>query len=851
MKRITAYFLLPAFLFILAACGEREVLPENGADHYIELTFGNITPPVETKADHSRGVDIYNENKVASVDCFFYPDGGTGSPAVFSALGRGAEAVAEGDSTVYKVKIFFTDAEATAMFGSTTSGTCKVYVICNAPLSYGSDTSVPALKDLVLESDFSAQTVQGSFVMSAEEPATVTLSTSGTSTTAAGRVHVKRSAAKIQLYLKIPDEYVDDADQTWEPYLSQPVQVMLANGVKRGKVDGDYTVQSGDYFNTYYRNVTELPAGSPLLVQGKEEYNYTSVPFYSYPDSWTDLSTNAPALIFKIPWHIKGSTGGYLYKLYQVSPNMSGLKFERNHFYRIFVQVSSLGGADEDQTVIITDCSYLVLPWFFESSSVGQGLVPGEFQTYKYLVIDQPEVTLDNEETATFTYVSSSPISSVTVTKVIYYDNTQANPKQTVTSGSALSSITSDFSNPGYITLTHSLSNVYCQWEFFATVTNEDGISDEVHVVQNPPIRLERNTSAGDVFVNGYFGRVKDATYAVSYYPSLWESDYIRIYFSGPGGGYQYYYIESDGTLTSTSNPNFSGGEWKDAGTISGYTYQRYYYTDNSETNHYYHSSSLWNNGSEGILDSYDSGTESGSYGTILGTIASLNSSIDRNFYTTYINVSSFNTSNDYYTANNIDYHYRIGDPRVKASTVYTGSESWDIVTNFYKYLYYSGSTESYAAWSNPGDILITSQAESDRDIIAPKLLVSSALNANSGLLFDTAIKRGATYQEAGYAAGRWRIPSEAEIAFIVARQRDGVIPALYATDTYYWAGSGRLVYVPTSSSTPISFYSYADACTLSGDTTFSVRYVYDLWYWGDEPAATSVYHPNGHNTAY
>ena len=391
MKRITAYSLLLTVLFILAACGEREIIPENATDHFIELTFGNITPPAETKADHSRGVDAYNENKIASVDCFFYPEGATDSHAVFSAMGRGAEAVAEGDSTVYKVKIFFTDDQAAAMFGSTTSGTCKAYVICNAPLSYSSDTSVPALKELVLESDFSAQTVQGSFVMSAEEPATVTLTTTGGSTTAAGRVHVRRSAAKIQLYLRLPSEFVADDGETWEPYLSQPVQVMLANGVKRGKVDGNYSVQSADYFNTYYRNMTELSSGDSMLVEGKTEYNYTSVPFYSYPATWTDLSTNAPALVFKIPWHIKGSTGGYLYKLYQVSPNMSGLKFERNHFYRIFVNVSSLGGADEDQSVVITDCSYLILPWFF-SSSAGQGLVPGDFTTYKYLVIDQPEI---------------------------------------------------------------------------------------------------------------------------------------------------------------------------------------------------------------------------------------------------------------------------------------------------------------------------------------------------------------------------------------------------------------------------------------------------------------------------
>ena len=385
-------------------------------------------------------------------------------------------------------------------------------------------------------------------------------------------------------------------------------------------------------------------------------------------------------------------------------------------------------------------------------------------------------------------------------------------------------------------------------------VMQRDGISQEIHMVQNPSIRLERKTSAGDVFVNGYFGRVTGATYAVQYYPYTSAAQYgtsgtyFRYYYNGQ---WVYGYFDSSGYgHPINSDPSLSGGEWVDAGTFTdGTRFQEYLYKDAQS---YYHSASLWIDGGEQkISDIYNASTQSGTYGTILGTIRSLNSSIDRNFYTTYISVSSFNTSNDYYIANDTEVQYRIGDSRVKASTVYTGSGSWDNVTNFYKYLYYSGTTESFAAWSDPGSILITSQEEEYRNIIAPRFLVSSALNANSGLLFDTAVKRGATYQEAGYPAGRWRIPSEAEIAFIVARQRDGVIPALYATNTYYWAGSGRLVYVPASSSTPISFYSYEDACTLSGATTFSVRFVYDLWYWGDTASTTNVYHPNGHNTAY
>ncbi|MBO7070892.1 MAG: hypothetical protein J6W09_06330 [Bacteroidales bacterium] len=850
--KVMTALLLP--LLFWTGCG-RESIPEAGIpDHCIEITLSGLNPVLSTKAS-SRGDDAYNENLVKSVDCFFYPNGATGSNAVFSALGRGADPVAEGDSTVYKVKVFFTDADAMRMFGDRNSGTCELYVICNAPLSYDlNHSSVSELKELVVENDFTAQTVQGSFVMSADETSTVTLTTDANDNrTASGRIKVSRAAAKIQFFLLIPDEFVDESNQMWEPVLDAGIGISMANAVKKGKVDGDYTVQAADYISYGSRALTALGAGE--VVTGHEEYKYTHVPFYSYPCAWSDLSDYAATVVFRIAWRIQGEQD-YQWKKYQLSPNISTLDLKRNQYYRTFVNVRSLGGADKESLIIIPDCDYEIIPWMNEGASAGQGLVPGELVTYKYLVMDHPEQTINNESTVYFSYVSSSPIASIIIKSIDYYVNTNADP---LTSQTLNRTITADEetintnagairvnkSNPGYVTMYHSLENMYSAITVYATITNQDGCSQDVVFVQNPSISLIRETQAGDIFINGYFGRVRGATYAVSYYPYNSMANYMRYY---NGTRYIYYTVNSDGSFTNGTYtaPSLSGGTWADAGTLTnGYTYQRYFYTDNSESNHFYHCTSLWSNNGQQITDSYNASTESGSYGTILGAIYNLNASIDRNFYTTEVLVTSFNTSNDYYIANTQEVHYRIGDPRRKASEFYTGANSWDTVTNFYKYLYYSGNTESYNSWTEPGSILITSQLDNERDIIAPAVLVSSALNANTGLDFDTAVKRGATYQEAGYPAGRWRLPSEAEIAFIVARQRDGVIPNLYATDTFYWSGSGRLVYVPADSSAGITFSTPADAQTT--DTTFSCRFVYDLWYWGDEPSTTNVYHPNGH----
>lgn len=782
MNRLYSMLLASLTLLAGAGCSRVETPRMLDSDHCIEITIGNIHPSLKSKVSE-RGDDAFNENLVQSVDCFFYTNGQTDSPAVFTALGRGAEAKAEGDSTVYVVKVFFNDADALKMFGSKTSGTCQFFVVCNAPLSYGADTSVPALKELVVENDFTAQTVQGSFVMSADEPGTVTLTSDGDSRSASGRVKVSRAAAKIQFYLDIPKVFTDETNQFWEPVLSAGVQISMTNSVKRGKVDGDYSVQPSDYVSYGARIVDSLDTGN--RISGYETYKFTHVPFYSYPCAWSDLSDYACQVVFRIAWRIVGESD-YIWKKYQLSPNISTLDLKRNHYYRTFVRVQSLGGADKEHEVIIPEADYVIIPWIDEGATAGEGQVPGQLITYKYLVVDEPEQELNNEETAYFTYVSSAPLSSIKITKVEYYDNTQAVPLRSQTLNTTVTAdrqtvstnagdITISKETPGLVTFYHSVSNMYSQIKVYATITNGDACTQDIILVQNPSIRLVRNSSAGDVFVNGFFARVHDATFGTQYNLN----------------GVSYRYAVPGGTNTSSRIELPSDTPY---GTVSKGT--------------------------------------------------NVDSSISSSFYTTIVDVTSFNEDNNSYaftfSSNTFESEYRIGDPRVEAGTVYP---SWSVSN----YLYgMSGNTGLRTAWTSPETILIASQAEDDRNIIAPKILVSSALNAMSGgVTFANAVKRGATYQEAGYPAGRWRLPTEAEMAFIVSRQKDGTIPNLYATNTLYWAGSGRLLYVPANASSPIEFRTPASGASQS------CRFVYDLWYWGDEPAATNVYHPNGHNTDY
>lgn len=116
---------------------------------------------------------------------------------------------------------------------------------------------------------------------------------------------------------------------------------------------------------------------------------------------------------------------------------------------------------------------------------------------------------------------------------------------------------------------------------------------------------------------------------------------------------------------------------------------------------------------------------------------------------------------------------------------------------------------------------------ETDVDnVIAPAFKIASSwgVTNTNALSYETAQRRCASYQENGYPAGRWRLPTEAEIEYIVSLSNRGVIPALF-NGSYY--ASSRRYYDNGYYEDEPGFYPYR-----SGKV---VRCVYDVWYWGNE----------------
>ena len=161
----------------------------------------------------------------------------------------------------------------------------------------------------------------------------------------------------------------------------------------------------------------------------------------------------------------------------------------------------------------------------------------------------------------------------------------------------------------------------------------------------------------------------------------------------------------------------------------------------------------------------------------------------NQNQYTIYI--TSFEAGQE----------YTIGDPRtfeVEEILDNRGRKRFDDLRNYYP-----------------------ARKDDVSEMLTPAYKVASSWAGAESMNYETAKARCASYQENGYPAGRWRMPTEAEIDFMVDLSKKGKIPQLFllSGSGRYWASSGRTL--------------SKDGWTTQNSTAF-MRCVYDVWYWSD-----------------
>lgn len=194
---------------------------------------------------------------------------------------------------------------------------------------------------------------------------------------------------------------------------------------------------------------------------------------------------------------------------------------------------------------------------------------------------------------------------------------------------------------------------------------------------------------------------------------------------------------------------------------------------------------------------------------------------------------------------------YVIGDPRTATPLIPAPYDSGQYAY-FYAPRTYVGSdgstsgtlTNYYPALSDGKKIPENDQTKHPTyNMLAPKFRICSgygAIPANSNQHagpradHDNMVGRCATYQEDGYPAGRWRLPTAAELRFVNTLANAGKIPALFSTQLFYWCAHGRGRY----SDGKFTLDETGDDSIWYSYDLVSVRCVYDEWYWGSDQIA-------------
>lgn len=159
-------------------------------------------------------------------------------------------------------------------------------------------------------------------------------------------------------------------------------------------------------------------------------------------------------------------------------------------------------------------------------------------------------------------------------------------------------------------------------------------------------------------------------------------------------------------------------------------------------------------------------------------------------------------------------------------------------ITSFEADTYAIGDPRSESYYDFEGDLDATQYKETRADaenVISPAYMVASSWGKTTALSYDAAKKRCASYQEGGYPAGRWRIPTKAEVEYIVGLSEERKIPRLFGevdTDTNYWVSSG--------------YYNTDTGYHTGTNSVVYVRCVYDVWYWGNTTIEEDEHNTSG-----
>lgn len=859
------YLLLAVIAFLPLSCIKEKwesnnTVPQDGIVLRIltdtpDTKDGDITYPIPMDGEANRNENLIVGNKV---DIFFFKTDAPNAPIRFYALNQVIT------SGYISIPVTFSDVENIFDGLISEQSKCNVLVVANyyngssntlEGSAYAGCTKREDILNLPLNVAHWSNASQSSFVMYGT--ANLTLLNPKGSTPASGDIQLKRVAAKVSFNLTVASSTVN-GDTTWEPNLgSMSIYMVYAmrqavlggtpktiptgiKGVDYNIVDYEKDANDATYGNEFlYEYKARSLVGSGQRVErihnGETEtcevyvagfktdqgtVTDTDTPFYSYPASWDYGIATEPYLKLIIPWTttitLPNSSTSTRTKYYYYKIPFSVNTLESNNWYRIYIDVQILGG--EEPVPPVASVNYCISDWEGEvdmttaQQETVVTVIPATVVAARYLSVPTTEYILYNTDVLTIPITSSHAVEVVGFkvdTDNAYSDAHMVDANYVGTNPRIYNPFTSELDDSGNIVIVkpdyaqdpatpssstilfgNAASGTY-GWSVTAPAPGKDRV-----VVRHT---LNRDLSSSDYDVAPYTVKMRirhSDDERDNYYTDVIIEQRPPIIIkpdANEGGTSNYGYAFVNGAQNGSPSGNSASNSFTSSSAQSSWSY----YLGSSPGNL---SNSSNTNANMYIIET-----------SVLPTSGTIG---------TYVLGDPRMTS--YYNLNGTKSSFTLTDTAPASWS--TTKNDWEGTSRQLSYYYPVGTD---AAFNN---------------VIAPRIRIASSFGATQPMTYYDAFRRCASYQESGYPAGRWRIPTKAEIEYIAQLNSDGKIPLLLGSDsgsTPYWCNSGYMTVekgkTPSYTQSTTNTYTYYGR-TYTTDTY--VRCVYDDWYWGESDRA-------------
>ncbi len=776
------------------------------------------------------GVEDLHENLIRSVTLCLWPNGGDYTEESSSVMIYSFEDLDKENEVILRVPL---TEGLLGLFNMDSSNTCHVFAAVNVDCT--GLKSVAEIRGKVLEASFADTKVQPSFVMDGDATVELFGNVLDNSLSASGEINVKRLAAKMDLHLEVEESVTETTDGTetvWTPD-KENIKVFLRNGVMRSSLNfrSVPTVPAGDYYSTDYH--TEEPYMISVAASGDAAHDEAypleqEIPFYSYPNSWETSASGGEKtgeesyIVLSIPWTKDGgeTSRTCYYRVPVVPENLEELV--RNTAYHVFLHVSVLGSGIPEEPEPVMELSYQAADWSQENLDVN-------IKDVRYLVVDQNDYVVNNQDAISIPFSTSHPteVQKASMTFYRYNFSDEGNEEALTiklkdaqninslnTKGKSAKVFDAQFDNEtDHLNVSHTL-NV---WK---PMRKENGKNVEVSLTQGEETRKKTDPAREKVLTAK---QIKDIKALIEFYRETDVAEYSRIEYSV--------------TVRHIDDHNFT-----ETVTITQYpgmyiTAVQNYFPSTPNSNGVYETTGGGKLGSTWINNSYVYNNLE--WNTSIGISTSYRNWNPNMYLVTVTTLPA-------------DSKYRIADPRARFRNNNLANTTMDKATSnstyknpwatFAQATPFGGGDKRTLEWYYP-----TVEANYAKVYIAPKFRMCSSWGGTGKCLNrQEARRRCASYQEMGYPAGRWRLPTFGEVSFMNELARQFKIPFLFGDATtfqywYYWCAQGLMQVPPKFTNEepdiPKKYHSntegYTEGTTITDSDDWRARFVYDEWYWG------------------